>query len=173
MAKAKLVEKIADVEAGSVVFKFEDGTETAFDVSRVSDAVRARLALHGASQKIGDSYAGAGDDEIADPLAYAKERVADTIAQLYAGDWRTVSTGTGGILAEAMAAVSGKSREECAEALAGMSDDEKKDLRKKKKIAAALGRIKLSRDAARVARLEKLAAEEVDADEEADETETA
>jgi hypothetical protein len=166
MAKTKLVEKVADVDAGRVTFKFEDGEEAVFEVSRVDDAISSRLMLHGASQKIGDSYAGAGDDEIADPLAYAKERVRDTIAQLYAGDWRTASTGTGGILAEAMSAVSGKSREECAEALAGMSDDEKKDLRKKKKIAAALGRIKLQRDAARVARLEKLAAEEVEADEE-------
>jgi hypothetical protein len=166
MAKAKLVEKVADVERGRVTFKFEDGEEAVFEVSRVDDAISSRLMLHGASQKIGDSYAGAGDDEIADPLGYAKERVRDTIAQLYAGDWRTAATGTGGILAEAMAAVSGKSREECAEALAGMSDDEKKDLRKKKKIAAALGRIKLQRDAARVARLEKLAAEEVEADEE-------
>jgi hypothetical protein len=166
MAKAKMVEKVPDLEAGSVVFKFEDGSETVFDITRVSDEIRAKLALHGASQKIGDSYAGAGDDEIADPLAYAKERVSDTIERLYAGEWRTATVGTGGILAEAMAAVSGKSREECSALLAEMSDDEKKDLRKKKKIAAALARIKLSRDAARVQRLEKLAAEEVD-DEEA------
>ena len=170
MAKAKLVEKLPDLESGSVVFKFEDGTEATFDVSRVSDAVRGQLALHGASQKIGDSYAGAGDDEIADPLAYAKERVADTIARLYAGEWRTATVGTGGILAEAMATVSGKTRDECAEILAGMSDDEKKDLRKKKKIAAALARIKLARDAARVQKLERLAAEEDDAEEDEEAT---
>lgn len=170
MAKAKLVDKAPDLDAGTVTFKFNDGTEATFDLSKVGDATRHQLALHGASQKIGDSYAGAGDEEIADPLAYAKERVADTIAQLYAGEWRTASAGTGGILAEAMAAVSGKTREECAALLAEMSDDDKKELRKKKKIAAALGRIKLQRDAARLARLEKAAAEE---SEEAEEEATA
>lgn len=158
MAKVKLVEKVPDLETGSVTFKFSDGSEALFDVTRVSDEIRAKLALHGASQKIGDSYAGAGDDEIADPLAYAKERVADTIAQLYAGDWRTVTVGGGGILAEAMAAVSGLSREDCAAQLVELNDDEKKELRKKPKIAAALARIKLARDAARVQRLEAAAA---------------
>jgi hypothetical protein len=167
MARAKLVEKMPDPEAGSVTFKFEDGTEAVFDSARVSDDIRAQLMLHGASQKIGDSYAGAGDDGIADPLGYAKDRVRDTIERLYAGDWRTATVGTGGILAEAMAKVSGKTRDECSAILAEMSDDEKKDLRKKKKIAAALARIKLARDAARADRLEKAAAEESDEEEEA------
>lgn len=163
MARAKLVDKVPDLESRRVVFKFEDGTEEAFDLSKVDTATALRLSLHGASQKIGDSYAGAGDAEVTDdPLGYAKSQVRETIARLYAGDWRTAVTGTGGILAEAMSRVSGKSREECAASLADMSDVEKKELRAKKKIAAALQRIKMERDAIKLTRLEAAAAAEVD-----------
>ena len=59
----------------------EVGEKFTFDLSKVSPDNVIRLALHGASQKIGDSYAGAKDSG-EDPVAYAKAAIADTIKQL-------------------------------------------------------------------------------------------
>jgi hypothetical protein len=53
-----------------------------FDLSKVNEETLLRLALHGASQKIGDSYAGAKDSG-EDPIAYADAAVRETIQQGY------------------------------------------------------------------------------------------
>ena len=95
----------------AVKIVFPDGSE---HVSRLSDfkpEVVIRLALHGLSQKLGDSYAGAADEE--NPLGYAKESVTDVHGQLVNGDWRV--TGTGGsritLLARALARATGQTVE--------------------------------------------------------------
>ncbi len=115
-----------------------------FEVSKVGDAVRERLALHGASQKIGDSYASAGAE--ADPLAAAKLAVKETIAQLYAGTWRVNAGGGPRVndLAVALARVTGQPLEGedgTIADVATMSDEDKKVLRAKPKIKAALAQI--------------------------------
>jgi hypothetical protein len=71
-----------------------------------------RLALHGASQKGGDSYAGAAEAE--NPMAWARDAIKATIDQILAGDWRVV--GVGGprvtLLARALARVTGRTPEQ-------------------------------------------------------------
>jgi hypothetical protein len=151
--------KAVDIESGTVTFTFEDETSQTFELSRAEAVVR-HLALHGASQKIGDSYAGAGDEE--NPLAYAKAAVADLIARLYAGEWK--QSGGGGakampVIVQAFAAVSGKSLEEAFEVYDCLTDDEKKALAKKPRIAAKVAAIKLERAAAKAAKLAKIAEE--------------
>jgi hypothetical protein len=145
---------------GTITFTFSDDTSETFDVSQVPDAIRARLALHGAAQKIGDSYAGAAATD--DPLAYAKSAVQETIAQLYKGDWR-VSGGGGGPrvneLALAISRAGGETLEECVEFVGAMSDDEKKAWRKKPKVALALAQIAAEKQAKRIEELQKAAKE--------------
>ena len=71
-----------------------------------------RLALHGASQKGGDSYAGAANEQ--DPMAYAKASVEETLAGIMSGVWR-VTIGGGPrvtLLARALARIAGKTPEE-------------------------------------------------------------
>src|SRR5690606_7229783 len=117
-----------------------------FDLSKVTPSMLRMLALHGARQKIGDSYAGAKESG-EDPVDYATAAILDTIKQLYAeehGGLNRLSvtrTGTGAprtsLLVQAFALVTGKSVEEAQEYISDLNDEEKKELQKKKKIAAA------------------------------------
>ena len=94
---SKAIEKVvqgaltaAAGEAG-VTFNLPDETVITINLADLPEAVIERLAVHGLSQKIGDSYAGAGKAE--SPLAYAKEAISETIKQLMAGDWRIAAVG--------------------------------------------------------------------------------
>jgi hypothetical protein len=137
-----------------------------FDLSKVSEEILIRLALHGASQKIGDSYAGAKDSG-EDPIAYADAAVQETIKQLLEGKWAISRTGSGAprtsMLAQALAAVKGMSLEEAIEAVGELSDDEKKVLQANKKIAAKIAGLKAEQALARAKKAEEEAAKE-DAD---------
>lgn len=93
---AKQIEKVlsgvltANAEAApGVKFVLPNGTTHEVDLSKLPEAVVVRLAVHGLSQKIGDSYAGAGKAE--DPIAYADEAIRETIEQLLKGEWRVAS----------------------------------------------------------------------------------
>lgn len=150
---------------GLIVWTFPDETKETFDLTKVNDGIKVRLSLHGASQKVGDSYAGAAQSGV-DPIEYAKQAVKDTIAQLYAGDWRAASAVGGprvNDLAVALSRVTGEPLEgdEGTIALvAAMTDEDKKVYRKKPKIAAALALIAAERAAAKAAELVKKAEEE-------------
>lgn len=151
--------KTVDIAAGTVTFGFEDDTVQVFDLSKAQDLI-AHLALHGASQKIGDSYAGAGKE--VDPVAYAKEAVRETIAQLYAGTWRVTGGGGGkqhSLLILAVAEVSGLSVEEAAAKVEALSDDDRKKTARLPKIAAVVARMKAERAIAAAEKAAKVAAE--------------
>lgn len=153
-----MTKKVVNAEARSVTFDFENGKSATFDLSKVSPDILTRLALHGASQKIGDSYAGAGDS--ADPAAYAEQAANETIAQLLAGDWRvTVSGGPRtSDLATAISRLNGQPIETVVAGLAKANDDQKKELRKVPAIAAALAAIKAENAMARAKKLAEQAA---------------
>lgn len=110
-------------EAPAVRITFPDDTVQSLSLEGLSDEVITRLAVHGMSQKLGDSFAGAGKEE--NPLAFAKARVQAVIEQLKAGEWRVV-TGGGGIsqLAKAFARATGRTEEECQKVL----DDKQAEL---------------------------------------------
>lgn len=156
--------KIANHEAGTVTFKFEDASEQVFDLSRVPDATRQWLAVHGASQKIGDTYAGAAKAE--NPLAFAKESVAEMIAALYAGETGIAREGGGSgrmtIFAEALVRVTGQTAEAVLAFVASMDDAKRKEWESKKKVALAMATITAERAAAKA----KALAEKVDEAEE-------
>src|SRR5690606_1991871 len=77
------------VERGLIAFVVEPKVEGGepntimFDLSKVTPSMLRMLALHGARQKIGDSYAGAKESG-EDPVDYATAAILDTIKQLYA-----------------------------------------------------------------------------------------
>lgn len=151
---------------GEVKFKFSDDSVETFTLANVSDAMIRRLALHGASQKIGDSYADAASET--DPLAFAKESVKETIAQLYAKDKGGLDTwrvgGGGGArtndLAVATARATGQTLEDSIELVDAMSDDDKKAWRKKPKIASALAAIAAEKAIAKAKKLAEAAEKE-------------
>lgn len=98
-------------DAPAVEVVFPDGNTERVALSDLPAEVVTRLAVHGLSQKLGDSYASAGQQE--NPLAFAKQRVADVAAQLREGDWRVTSEGgtTVTLLGRALARATGQTEE--------------------------------------------------------------
>lgn len=154
-----MTKKVIDLEAQTVTFDFENGETTTFDLSKVSSEIVTRLALHGASQKIGDSYANTkkaveGTDISEQEYAYGEATA--TIAQLYAGDFNVRTAGVGVVsdLAIAVAEVSGKTVNEVVGMLADATKEQKKALRAHPAIKAVLERIKLEKQTRRAAAAE-------------------
>jgi hypothetical protein len=164
MAERKTTKEIVLNEAGDptgvIKWTFSDGSTEEFNTTNVNDAIKARLAIHGASQKIGDSYAGAASSP--DPLAYAKAAVKETIAQLYAGEWRaTVAVGPKvNDLAVAISRATGESLDDSVELVGAMTDEDKKVWRGKAKIKLELAKLVQERNAAKIAKLAEAAAKE-------------
>lgn len=155
-----MTKKLVSIENESVTITFDDGESVTLATADISTEMQVRAMLHGLSQKLGDSYAGAASE--ADPLAYAKSAVADVIANLKAGDWRAATTGTGGSrvsdLALALAELQGIDIAQAVEALAESTDEQKDTLRKHPRVAAVMARIKAAKAAERAAKAAEKAA---------------
>ena len=127
---------------GNVVqFLFASGKELVFDPAKVSSDIAMSLTLHGASQKIGDSFA--GSDTVDEAYAEASE----VLDQLYAGQWkaaRAVGEPRTGLLVEALARISGKDVAMCKLAVETMADDARKALRNDPRIKQAIAEINLA-----------------------------
>ena len=121
---AKIAKKSVDQEKLTVTFDFADGTTVTTDLSEFPEAILDRLSLHGLSQKLGDSYAGA------ESITEAVQSVKELLTNLQAGNWNLGGRSTGGIWIEVLVRISGKSAEECAERFNALSEDEKKKLKK-------------------------------------------
>lgn len=60
---ARIMKKNVGVETLSITFNFVNGDSYTADVSNYPEAIKDRLMLHGAAQKLGDSCAGKDDSE--------------------------------------------------------------------------------------------------------------
>lgn len=151
------MQKKIDLENQSVTFTDSDGNVVeviTFDEIRNAGLLE-QAALHGISQKVGDSYAGAlkateGLDIT--PEAWSVQQVHENAERIRNGDWN-LRTGGGGAavtdLAVALAEATGSTIEEVSERLATLEGDKGKEikarLRKQPKVAAILARIKQER----------------------------
>lgn len=166
------MKKAIDLEAGTVTFS--DDSDNVIAVVAYVDLTREMVrqaALHGISQKVGDSYAGAlkaTDGLDLTPEAWSIQRVKDSVEQIARGDWnlRTGgSTPAATDLAVAIAEATGSTVDEVAAKLAGLKDtpDEgkevKKALRANPQVAAILARIKAERATKKQAELDAKAAD--------------
>jgi hypothetical protein len=143
--KAK-VKKLSSLEGSTAVIKFVFRNGAVRSTQFAPDhALFARLAQHGADQKIGDEFAGLDDPE--DCVA-AFEGIA---ARLQAGEWseKRASEGLAGtsMLARALAEVTGKPLAEVKERLAKTPKEQKAAIGKQKAVAAVIERLKAERDA--------------------------
>jgi hypothetical protein len=150
--------------APGVVFKAGEETIVALALADLSQDVVTRLAVHGLAQKIGDSYAGAGEES--DPLAAAKAWIAETVDQLKKGDWRVAAVGGGpraSLLAKALARATGQTLEDSIAVIDLLPDEDvgeqpgKKSLRKALK--AIMDEISAEEAAARAAKSKGRAAD--------------
>lgn len=128
------------------------GDKVAFDLNDLSDEIISHLALHGAKQLLGDSFA--AKDSV------PKESTAKKWATLSAGNWSAKREGGGpriSMLVEAVAATAfgeGKEQSEIATAIEAMSKDQQKGLKAHKDVDRQLERIKSERQAERLAKAE-------------------
>ena len=164
------MKKVIDLEAGTVTFS--DDSDNVIEVvsyAELTPEMVIQAALHGVSQKVGDSYAGAlkateGLDTT--PEAWSIQRVKDSAKQIRGNDWN-LRTGGGGPavtdLAYAIAEATGSTVDEVAAKLAALEGDEgkevKKGLRANPQVAAILARIKAERATKKQKELDAKAAE--------------
>lgn len=139
MAERKVTKEVTET---GVDFTFADGSVMSANLSELSEDMVTKLALHGLSQKVGDSYSG-------EDAANCQTIAEKTFETLQKGEWSSRSGGGAGPrisqLAEALARVTGKEVQECVAKIAEMDDDQKKDLRAHPQIKATIAEIKLEK----------------------------
>jgi hypothetical protein len=145
--------KTPNLESKSVTFSFDDdGDDLVFELDKCSPEIVTHLAIHGASQKGGDSYAGAKkatEETGADPIDWSRAQVQGVIDQLYAGDWTVRQPGGVSVtdLARALSEATGAPLEDCVEKLSETDKEQKKELRAHPDIKAVLTRLAAERAA--------------------------
>lgn len=135
---ASIASKVLDFDSEAVEFTFQGMEPLAVALKDFSPEVQLHLALHGLSQKLGDSYSSAKGI-----VADAKVSFDQCLAQLKAGDWRA-SRGEGDSkprtteLAAAVARIKGIEIAEAAKLLEAMDDDQRKTLRSNDRVKAVI-----------------------------------
>ena len=152
MARAQIAKKEVHEDMSGVTIAFADGKPLTVNLADLPDEMVGHLALHGLSQKLGDSYSGEQD------IASARALAAAVAERLREGNWKAVREGGGGgrisDLAQALSNVTGQPLEECVTKLADMEKDQKSGLRKHPKIKAELAKIAAERAATAAAKAE-------------------
>lgn len=146
MARNKMAKKIPDESAGKITFEFTDGRTLSMSVSELTDELKTRAAMHGVSQKVGDSYAGA------ESVDEAYDAANSTIEALKKGEWSTRVAGEGGVrgtmLVEALYRATkheGRTMDDCEALVADMDETQKKGIRLLPAIKAQLDAIAAER----------------------------
>lgn len=140
--KIRFCNKEYDADTHTLIFAFGNGTTVEWDLNKVPAENQARLLVHGASQKGGDSYAGAKGNYT--------EGIADlqaVIAAVNSGEW---SPGRGDSearprladLAAALARVKNLPLEQATAVVEAADDDKRKTWRAHPRIKAAIAAIK-------------------------------
>jgi len=140
--KVPFCKKEYDVDTGALSFTFGNGHVIEANMNDFPAEMRTQLGLHGASQKIGDSFAGAKGN-----FAEGIQSAQDVIDQLKAGVWRS-SGGEGesrprlGELAEAISRIKQVPLDKAMAAVEKASDDQRKTWRSNAKVKAVIAQIR-------------------------------
>ena len=148
--KIKFCEKTS--EGTTVKFSFGNGEVLTLDLSNLSDEIREDLMIHGALQKIGDSYSSAGGD-----YAFAISAASKVIENLSSGTFNAARVaGEGrksvGELALALAALQNKDVAEVALALENATDEQRKTLRAHPAVKAKVAELRAQKAAEALAK---------------------
>lgn len=139
---AKQAIATVDVVKGVLKVAFANGHKAELDTAKLTDEMKEQAMIHGLTQKVRDSFAGAKGD-----VNYAIAQAEAVIEAIQGGSWnrRGGATGSGGILAEAVARVKGWEVSEAREKIAGLDEDSVKALEKAPSVAAAIAEIRAER----------------------------
>lgn len=129
-------------EDGSLTFEFATGEVETVKPGDFDNEIQKQLLIHGASQKLGDSYSGEDADK-------CHAVFVGVLKNLTSGNWSARSGGGSSPrisqLAEALSRETGEDLAKCVETLAAMDDDQKKGVRGHPAIQVQLGQIKLEK----------------------------
>jgi hypothetical protein len=142
MPQIRKAGKEFDWDSKTFIVSFIDGTDLRAEWDSFNDETKYRLGVHGLSQKVGDSYAGAKDVEEAKMLA------KDTIEVLQKGGWGTrVSDGLGRVtlLAEALSRLTKVPVNEVRATLDTLDEDTVKSIRLDEQVKLMVSKIKTER----------------------------
>lgn len=114
-----------------VKFRFMNGEVLDCNIDNLPDDIKRKLLIHGISQKVGDTYAGA--ETLDDAIAGAKE----TWKMLTQGDWTTGRAATGGLWVDAIAKAANLDRETALSFWLEKDDKQRKDLKAHPAVKAA------------------------------------
>ena len=159
--KVKFCDKDYDLDTKTNFFKFGNGKELELACSELSEEMRVQLMLHGASQKVGDSFAGAKGDFSAGIAA-----AEDVIAQLKAGVWKADREGDArprlAELAEAIARIKQVPIEQATKAVEIATDEQRKNWRGNAKVKAVIAQVRAEKAAKALEEAEKAGAKELE-----------
>lgn len=148
---AKKATKTIDLDKQTVEFKFPEPVSKSIVVefAKLANPMKLRSALHGISQRIGDSYAGAKS------VQEAYDSAKSVFDELVAGNWSAPRSAGGPrttLLAEALVRVTKGNKklptltlEQAIEVVSEADDDTKKGLRNSPDIKKAIAQIQLER----------------------------
>lgn len=125
------------ISGNYLTISFVGGETLECDLSRLTPEIVTRLAMHGLSQKVGDSYASA------ESVTEAAESARAQWDGLLGGEWATRSGG--GILAAALSRATGKELAECVDAVRRLDDKQKRKLSGDARILTAIAEIRKER----------------------------
>lgn len=150
--RIKVADKSYDEEAGIFSIVFSDGSESDVELDSLPAAIVRNLALHGLSQKLGDSYA-----SVKGNVAEAKEKYEAVLTQLRAGDWRKQREGGEGAtrvteLAAAIARFRNAPIEKANALVAQATPEQKKSWQANAQIKAVIATIRAEKAAAKAAK---------------------
>lgn len=159
--RIQVAKKDYDAETATFSIVFADGTSHEVALSDLPQEIQLNLALHGLSQKLGDSYASVKGD-----VAAAKEKFSTTLKQLMAGEWAAKREGEGSSkvteLAEAIARIKGVEVAVANAAVGKATDDQIKGWKANAKVKAVIAEIRAEKAAKRAQKAD--ANSEVDID---------
>ena len=133
---AKIASKV--MGDGFVRFEFVDGEFLQCDAKEISGDIMTRLVLHGISQKVGDSYAGA------ESITEARMMAEGVWRNLVSGVWALKAL-RGGKIVEALHRITGQDFEACLEKWSGMDEVAQKALRKHPDIKRVMAEMEAER----------------------------
>ena len=151
---ATVATKVLDFEANGVEFTFVGSEPILIKLADFSEEVQQHFALHGISQKLGDSYSSA-KGVVADALTFFNQ----TLEQLRKGDWRA-ARGEGESkprtteLAAALARIKNEDVEVIAKQLLALTDDQRKAFRSNERVKAVISLIRAEKAQAKLDKMD-------------------
>lgn len=145
-AKApKFAKKEYDLDTKVVSIEFGNGEVLELNCGELSPEMQSQLMLHGAAQKIGDSYAGVKGN-FSEGIANAK----GVIEQLRAGEWRGAGDEARprlAELAEAISRIKGAPLEKATAAVEKATDEQRKQWRSNAGVKAMIAKLRAEKAA--------------------------